>query len=158
MNRVSTSYVERHNSTVRDQNKRYARRTRCHSKKLENHEAQFALFAAWYNLSRIHSSLETAPGVAAGIISEPWTLAQLIEEALNAGEAEPIEPTPLRPRDGETKAARQLPSGGWLRVIDGGKTRPGLASVAGAPKLKREKPVKPVPKRPMKQMNLFDLD
>ena len=37
MDRVSTSYVERHNSTVRDQNRRFARKTRCHGKKIENH-------------------------------------------------------------------------------------------------------------------------
>jgi len=43
-------------------------------------------------------------------------------------------------------------------VIDGGKTKPGLASVAGGVKLTRGAPVKPAPKRPMKQMDLFDLE
>ncbi len=157
MDRVSTSYVERHNSTVRDQNRRFARKTRCHSKKIENHAAQFALYAMWYNFVRIHDTIKTTPAVAAGIATAPWSLDELVEAAIGAEEAPPLEPTPLRPREGETRAARQLPGGGWLRVIDGGRTRPGLASAPGAPKLKREPAVKPAPPRPMKQMDLFDL-
>lgn len=157
MDRVSTSYVERHNSTVRDHNRRYARRTRCHSKKIENHAAQFALYAMWYNFCRIHSTLKTTPAMAAGLALEPWPLARLVEEALSAGDAPPIEPSPLRPREELAKPARELPGGrGWLRVIDGGKTRPGLASAPGAPKFKREPPIKPAPPRPMKQLDLFD--
>lgn len=158
MDRVSTSYVERDNSTVRDQNKRFARRSRHHSKKIENHEAQFALYAMWYNFVRIHSTLKTTPAVAAGLAPEPWTMAQLLEEALGAEEAPPIEPQPLKPREGATGAMRQTSTGGWLRALDGGKTRPGLASAPGGVKLTRETPVKPAPKRPMKQLDLFDLE
>lgn len=156
MDRVSTSYVERHNSTVRDQNKRFARRTRCHSKKIENHEAQFALYAVWYNFVRIHSTLKTTPAVAAGLASEPWTLAQLIEQALSAEETQPIEPHPLKPREGSTGATRQTSTGGWLRALPGGKTKPGIASAPGGVKLTRGAPVKPAPKRPMKQLDLFE--
>jgi len=158
MTRVTTAGVERHNSTVRDQNKRYARRSRCHSKKADNHAAQFALYAMWYNFVRIHSSLGTTPACAAGLASEPWTLSRLIEEALGAEEAPPFEPKPLRPREGSMGAARQTSTGGWLRVIDGGKTKPGVASVAGGVKLARSAPVKPAPKRPMKQLDLLDID
>lgn len=158
MDRVSTSYVERDNSTVRDQNKRFARKTRCHSKKIENHDAQFALFACWYNFVRIHSTLKTTPAVAAGLATEPWSLARLIEEALFAEEAPPFDPKPLKPRKGSTGAVRQTSTGGWLRALDGGKTKPGLASAPGAPQIASAAPVKPVPKRKMEQMNLFELD
>ncbi len=156
MTRVTTSGVERNNSTVRDQNKRYARKTRCHSKKIEYHEAQFALYAMWYNFVRIHSSLGTTPAVAAGLEREPWGLERLIEEALGAEEAPPFEPTPLKPREGTMGAARQTSTGGWLRALPGGKTKPGLASAPGGVKLTRGAPVKPAPMRPMKQLDLFD--
>jgi hypothetical protein len=112
----------------------------------------------WYNFVRIHSSLGTTPACAAGLASEPWTLSRLIEEALGAEEAPPFEPKPLKPREGSTGTARQTSTGGWLRVIDGGKTKPGLASVAGGVKLTRGAPVKEAPRRPMKQLDLLDID
>jgi len=158
MTRISTSYVERMNSTIRDQTKRYARKSRCHSKKIEYHTAQFALFAVWYNFVRIHSSLGTTPAVAAGLEREPWSLERLIEEALGAEEAPPFEPTPLKPREGAMGAARQTSTGGWLRALPGGKAGPGIVSVPGAPKVARAKPVKPVPARPMKQLDLPGVD
>ena len=76
---------------------------------------------------RAGTTIETAPAVAAGIIPEPWSLAQLVEEALAAEEAPPIKAEPLRPREGDHRTARELPEGrGWLRVIDGGRTRPAV--------------------------------
>lgn len=155
MDRVSTSFVERMNSTIRDQTKRFARRSRCHSKTVEGHTSQFALFACFYNLVRVHSSIGTAPAVAAGIIHEPWSLAQLVEEALCAEEAAPIDPQPLQPREGEHKVIRELPEGrGFLRLINGGKTKPGIVKVPGAPPLKRKRPLKRT-RKPAKQLE-FD--
>jgi hypothetical protein len=104
---------------------------------------------------RIHSTIETTPAVVAGITSAPWTLADLIEAALCEEPAPPLEPKPLRPREHATTGAmRQLPTGGWLRAIDGGKTRPGVASAPGGAKLTGKAPVKP----PMKQFDLFPDD
>ena len=118
MNRVSTSYVERHNSTIRDCLKRFARRTRCHSKKLGNHEAAISLFACWYNFVRLHETLKTTPAVASRIAERPWTLSELIERALVADEAPPLDPQPLAPRSGaQAPAARQTATGTWLRVV-----------------------------------------
>jgi hypothetical protein len=81
-----------------------------------------------------------------------------VSEALSAEEAPPLVAQTLTPREGSTGTARQLSTGGWLRVIDGGKTKPGIVKVPGAPPLAREKPVKPAPPRKMEQMNLFDLE
>lgn len=158
MEHCSTSYVERFNLTIRTQNRRFTRRTNAHSKKMEHHTAHFALLACWYNMVREHSTIETTPAVMAGIMSEPWSLARLVSEALSAEEAPPLEAQTLTPREGTTGASRQLSTGGWLRVINGGKTKPGLVSAPGAPKIARTAPVKPAPKRPMKQMDLFDLE
>jgi hypothetical protein len=120
MARVSTSYVERHNGTIRDQIKRFARRTRCHSKKLENHCAAISLFVGWYNFVRIHETLKTTPAVAAGLASEPWTLSQFIEAALGEPEgyqAPKVEA--LRPREG-SGPVRVTSTGSVIRLVTGG--------------------------------------
>jgi transposase-like protein/IS1 family transposase len=84
VDRVSTSHVERHNLTIRMQNRRFTRLTNAFSKKWENHEAMFALFAAWYNFCRRHQTLKTTPAVAAGLAHEPWTIEQLLVESAKA--------------------------------------------------------------------------
>ena len=81
---ICTSHVERHNLTCRMQNRRFTRLTNAFSKKWENHEAMFALFAAWYNFCRKHSTLGTTPAVAAGLASEGWTLERLLTESAKA--------------------------------------------------------------------------
>jgi hypothetical protein len=45
---VSTSYVEKHNQTMRQQMKRFARLTAGHSKKIDNHVHMVALYTCWY--------------------------------------------------------------------------------------------------------------
>jgi hypothetical protein len=52
-----TSHVERHNLTIRTQNRRFTRLTNAFSKKWENHRAMFSLFAASYNFCRKHQTL-----------------------------------------------------------------------------------------------------
>ena len=68
------------------QNRRFTRLTNAFSKKWENHEAMFALFAAWYNFCRKHLTLKTTPAVAAGLATEPWTLARLLREIARVAE------------------------------------------------------------------------
>jgi hypothetical protein len=63
------------------QNRRFTRVTNAFSKKWENHQAMFALFAAWYNFCRKHQTIGTTPAVAAGIASETWTLEKLLSES-----------------------------------------------------------------------------
>ena len=50
-------------------------------KKWENHEAMFALIAAWYNFCRRHQTINTTPAVAAGLADEPWSLERLLRES-----------------------------------------------------------------------------
>jgi len=77
--RICTSHIERQNKTLRMQIKRYARLTDAHSKKWENHEAAVALYLAYFNFCRIHSTIETAPAVAAGLIEQPWSVPDLLD-------------------------------------------------------------------------------
>ncbi len=44
----------------------------------------FALFAAWYNFCRPHTTLNTTPAVAPGLATEPWTLERLLSEVANS--------------------------------------------------------------------------
>ncbi len=78
---ISTSYIERQNLTIRMHCRRLARLTNAFSKKLENFKAAVALHFAYYNFVKIHSSIKTAPAVAAGVIKAPWTLFDLLERA-----------------------------------------------------------------------------
>jgi IS1 family transposase len=75
---VSTSYVERHNLTLRMGMRRYTRLTNAHSKKLRNHTAALGLFLCFYNLCRIHKTLRVTPAMAAGVSSHVWSVEELV--------------------------------------------------------------------------------
>jgi IS1 family transposase len=75
---ISTSYVERHNLTLRMGMRRYTRLTNAHSKKLRNHTAALGLFLCYYNFCKIHMSLRVTPCMAAGVTSRVWEIADLI--------------------------------------------------------------------------------
>lgn len=80
-NRICTSHVERHNLTIRMTVRRLTRLTNAHSKKWENHDAALALFFAFYNFCRVHSTIKTTPAVAAGLADHTWSMAELLEKA-----------------------------------------------------------------------------
>lgn len=75
---VSTSYVERHNLTMRMCMRRFTRLTNAFSKKLANHEHSLALYFAYYNFVRVHKSLRTSPAMAAGISDRLWSMEDLV--------------------------------------------------------------------------------
>ena len=75
---ICTSFIERHNLTMRMSIKRMARKTICLSKKIENHEAALALFFVWYNFCRVHQTIKTTPAVKHGIAEKPWTVRDLM--------------------------------------------------------------------------------
>jgi IS1 family transposase len=76
--KVCTSYVERHNLTIRMQLRRFTRLTNGFSKKLANLKAMVALYICYYNFCRIHSSLRVTPAMAAGVTDRVWNLNELI--------------------------------------------------------------------------------
>lgn len=85
--KISTSYVERQNLTLRMHCRRLTRLTNAFSKKLENFKAAVALHFAYYNLVKIHRSLRMTPAMAAGVVQKIWTTEDLIRES---GEQVPI--------------------------------------------------------------------
>ena len=62
-------------------NRRFARLTNAHSKKIENHAASIALYFAHYNLVRRHSTLRCTPAIAAGVTKTMWSMNELLDAA-----------------------------------------------------------------------------
>ncbi len=79
--RISTSYVERQNLTMRMGMRRFTRLTNAFSKKLANHDAAVALHYMYYNFARPHKSLANpyprTPAMAAGISDHVWTCEEI---------------------------------------------------------------------------------
>jgi hypothetical protein len=75
---VSTSHVERLNLSIRMGNRRFTRLTNAHSKKAENHEHAFALFAMHYNFCKIHSALRVTPAMQAGVTDHVWEFSEIL--------------------------------------------------------------------------------
>jgi IS1 family transposase len=75
--RVSTSYVERANLSMRMGLRRYTRLTNGHSKKLENHCAALAIYFMHYNFARIHSTIRCSPAMAAGVTPHLWSVEEI---------------------------------------------------------------------------------
>ncbi|MCE9506926.1 MAG: IS1 family transposase [Alphaproteobacteria bacterium] len=76
--KVSTSYVERQNLTMRMGIRRFTRKTNAFSKKIENHCHAIALHFMYYNFCRIHKSLRISPAMAANVTDKLWTLEDLV--------------------------------------------------------------------------------
>ena len=75
MSELSTSYVERHNLTMRMSMRRYTRLTNAFSKKVENHCHAAALYAVWYNFCRPHKALGgDTPAMASRLADRPYSL------------------------------------------------------------------------------------
>jgi IS1 family transposase len=79
--KISTSYVERQNLTIRMQMRRFTRLTNAFSKKLENLKAAVALHFAHYNFVRVHSTLRVTPAMEAGVTNRLWTISELLKWA-----------------------------------------------------------------------------
>ena len=81
--KVSTSYVERQNLTMRMHMRRFTRLTNGFSKKIENHTAAVAIHFMHYNFARPHKTLANpyprTPAMAAGVADHIWTPAEIIE-------------------------------------------------------------------------------
>ena len=75
--RVSTSFVERQNLTMRMQMRRFTRLTNAFSKKIENMRAAVALHFMHYNCARSHQTLRVTPAMEAGIADHFWTVEEI---------------------------------------------------------------------------------
>lgn len=75
---VSTSYVERHNLTMRMQMKRFGRLTNAFSKKVDPHFHMIALYTVWYNFVKMHKTLKMTPALAAGVSKTLWSMEDVV--------------------------------------------------------------------------------
>lgn len=98
--KVSTSYVERSNLTIRMQNRRFTRLTNGFSKKVENHIHAFAIFVMNYNYCRIHKTLRVTPAMQAGLTDHMWTMEEVI--GLMAANETPKKRGPYKTRKAKT--------------------------------------------------------
>jgi hypothetical protein len=86
---ICTSHVERLNGTQRLFLKRLNRLTLCFSKKLENLEAAFAMFAAYYNYvwqirhKGNSGKLRPTAAMMAGLAGHVWSFDELFDAVLN---------------------------------------------------------------------------
>ena len=78
---ISTSFVERHNLSMRMCIRRLTRLTNGYSKKLRNHRAMVALYLAHYNFVRRHGTLRMTPCMAADVTDRFWDVLDLIAYA-----------------------------------------------------------------------------
>ena len=103
--RISTSFVERQNLTLRMHMRRFTRLTNGFSKKLRNHKAALALHIAWYNLCRVHETLQITPAMEIDVTDHVWSIDELLDVAL-----------------GNVSMPMPAPTGGrpMLRLIKGG--------------------------------------
>lgn len=117
--KISTSYVERQNLSLRMGCRRFTRLTNAFSKKLANHKAAVALYVAHYNLCRVHETLRITPAMALGVTDHIWTIGELVEAALCQDPAPVVPvsppPDPDRPPLSAKQAGRPA-----LRVVQGG--------------------------------------
>jgi hypothetical protein len=75
---VSTSYVERQNLNMRMGMRRFTRLTNGFSKKVENHGHAVALYSAYYNFCRVHTTLRVTPAMEAGLSDHVWSVEELV--------------------------------------------------------------------------------
>ena len=77
--KISTSYVERSNLTMRMGMRRMTRLTYGFSKKLENLSAAVAINFMYYNFGRAHQTLGrgVTPAMAAGLADHCWTIEEI---------------------------------------------------------------------------------
>ena len=94
---VSTSYVERHNLSLRMRNRRFTRLTNAFSKKFDNHLYALALYFVHYNFCRIHKTLRVTPAMEAGL-DDTVRDCEWIVGLVDAAAPTPKKPGPKGPR------------------------------------------------------------
>jgi len=83
--KISTSFAERQNLTMRMSMRRFTRLTNAFSKRLENHVYALALYFMHYNFARPHKTLAypypRTPAIAAGITDHIWAIEEIVNLA-----------------------------------------------------------------------------
>lgn len=97
LQRITTVYIERHNLTLRHDNRRLTRKTIAFSKKVEGLKAQMSLYQVYYNFVRPHRALrlrvvddesslrrwqQRTPTMAAGLSDHIWSLRELMSQKI----------------------------------------------------------------------------
>lgn len=82
--KISTSFVERGNLSVRMGCRRFTRLTNAFSKKLSNHVAAVSLYVSHFNLCRVHETLRITPAMAMGVTDHIWSIGELVDAATAA--------------------------------------------------------------------------
>jgi hypothetical protein len=75
--RISTSYVERQNLTMRMGMRRFTRLTNGFSRKVENLAHAVSLHFMHYNFARTHQTLGMTPAMASGVSDHKWSLEEI---------------------------------------------------------------------------------
>lgn len=82
LTKISTSFAERQNLTMRMNMRRFTRLTNAFSKKLENHICALALYFMHHNFVKTHRTLANpyprTPAMACGISDHIWTFEEII--------------------------------------------------------------------------------
>jgi IS1 family transposase len=76
--KICTSHAERQNLNIRMALRRFTRLTNAFSKKWENLKAALALYFAYYNFCRVHSTIRCTPAMEAGVTKHVWELKDLL--------------------------------------------------------------------------------
>jgi IS1 family transposase len=94
---ISTVYIERHNLTLRHENRRLSRKTVAFSKKDEGLKDQMTVYQSYFNFVRPHHGLKVAiadhhnrlrkwqdrtPAVAAGLTDHIWSFKELMTKRI----------------------------------------------------------------------------
>ena len=90
---ISTSYVERHNLTMRMGMRRFTRLTNGFIKKIENHLHMLSLYFVHYNFCRQHKSLGCVSPAMAAKVTDTLRDMEWIVSLIDARA-----PTPNRPK------------------------------------------------------------
>lgn len=78
--KISTSYIERVNLSLRMEQRRFTRLTNGFSKSFDNLKAAVALWVAWYNFGRVHGTLKVTPCMEIGLTDHIWTMEELLDK------------------------------------------------------------------------------
>jgi IS1 family transposase len=80
--KISTSFAERQNLTMRMNMRRFTRLTNAFSKKIKNHRYALALYFMHYNFARPHKTLAypypRTPAMAAGLTNHIWDIEDIV--------------------------------------------------------------------------------